>query len=268
MATVGPVLHVVARLLRRRFICRLFGGSFDTYYETRSRLVKRILERTVLASDVCLFQTRRLVDYFTPIASGRVEWFSNYTRLADAHTATWKHHRCERLVFVGHLWVTKGIDVLLESVPFLPDGVSIDLYGPLDDYSEAALTERGRGRLIYRGVLTNQQVLSALPDYQALVLPTFHKGEGYPGVIVEAFARGLPVIASRWLSIPEIVDDSCGILVEPKNVDSFVRAVRTLHEDDRLYRRLRQGALARSEQFGDVYWTNRFVGLCLGPSAV
>jgi glycosyltransferase involved in cell wall biosynthesis len=271
MATVGPVLRVIARLLGKRFICRLFGGSFDSYYATRGGLVKRVIERTVLASDVCLFQTRRLVDYFTPIASGRVEWFSNYTRLArpaDGPAAQRQRQRCERLVFVGHMWVTKGIDILLQSVPFLPDGVTIDLYGPLDDYSEAALTERGRGRIVYRGVLTNDQVLSALPDYQALVLPTFHDGEGYPGVIVEAFARGLPVIASRWLSIPEIVDDSCGILIEPKNVDSFVRAVRTLHEDDSLYHRLRHGALARSEQFGDVYWTNRFAGLCLGSSPV
>jgi glycosyltransferase involved in cell wall biosynthesis len=266
MVAAGPILYAIARLSGSRYICRLFGGSFDEYYRAANRLIQSVIRGTILSSDVCLFETRRLVDYFAPIASGRVEWFSNYTRLlesADAAQPQSESHRCERLIFLGHMWVTKGIEIMLQSLPQLPARVTIDLYGPLDDYAASELLERGCGRINYRGVLTNEQVLAVLPDYHALVLPTFHDGEGYPGVVVEAFARGLPVIASRWRSIPEIVDESCGILIPPQSVEAFAGAVHALHEDEGLYRHLCQGAIARSEQFGDAYWTGRFVSLCV-----
>lgn len=266
MVMFGPILCVIARVLRKRVIIRLFGGSFDSYYATRSKLIRGIIRRTVLASDVCLFQTKSLVKYFVPIAPGRVEWFCNYTRLSSAAIRRGgepNDSKCKRLIFLGHMWVTKGIDIILQAVPRLPSDLTIDLYGPLDDYSEAELSERGQKRVNYRGILTNEQVMSVLRDYHALVLPTFHEGEGYPGVLIEAFAHGLPVIVSRWMAIPEIVDDTCGILIEPKSVNAFVEAISRLYEDENLYRCLRKGALAKSEQFSDVYWTGRFVGFCV-----
>lgn len=264
MVAFGPILFVIARLWRKRLVVRLFGGSFDRDFAARGSFMQRIIRRSVLASDVCLFQTKSLVQYFTPI-SRRVEWFSNYTRVtraAQLRSGGVEPERCERLVFAGHMWVTKGIDVMLQALPLLPTAVTIDLYGPLDDYSEIELATRGGGRITYRGVRSNEDLLSEIRTHHALVLPTFHEGEGYPGAVVEAFSLGLPVIASRWLSIPEIVDESCGILIEPRSVPAFVAAVTRLHDDQHLYRRLRQGAVARAAQFSDGYWTSRFAAFC------
>jgi glycosyltransferase involved in cell wall biosynthesis len=167
-------------------------------------------------------------------------------------------------VFLGHLWKSKGIETLLHAATRMPPGCSIDVYGPADEYEPGVIDRRGAGRVRYRGVLTHEEVDARLWDYDCLVLPTVHPNEGYPGVIAEAFAHGIPVIATRWLAIPEVVDDSCGLLVEPRDPDAFVRAVERLHADPGLWRRLCAGARAKAAGFDHARWSRVFEDVCRG----
>ena len=58
-----------------------------------------------------------------------------------------------------------------------------------------------------------------------LCLPSHH--EGVPNVILESFACGLPVVASRVGGIPEVLKhDFLGSLAEPGDRDAFVEAIR------------------------------------------
>jgi glycosyltransferase involved in cell wall biosynthesis len=95
-----------------------------------------------------------------------------------------------------------------------------------------------------------------------LVLPTFHPEEGYPGVIAEGFAHGLPVITTRWLAIPEIVEENCGILIEPGDTPAFVAAVTALHLDEERWRKMREGARIKAAQFDHGVWSRRFEEIC------
>jgi glycosyltransferase involved in cell wall biosynthesis len=160
------------------------------------------------------------------------------------------------------MWKSKGIETILRSVPYLPSGVKIDLFGPLDEYMAEDINCRGSQCVRYRGILTQREVMTRLWDYDALVLPTSHAGEGYPGVILEAFSHGLPVITTRWMSIPEIVDESCGILIETESVEEFVAAVTRLHSDPMLFARLGEGARNKSQQFDSTWWTEQFIRFC------
>jgi glycosyltransferase involved in cell wall biosynthesis len=154
------------------------------------------------------------------------------------------------------------LETLLEAAPRLPAECSIDIYGPLDEYTAEAIRERGRGRIHYRGFLSHEQVDATLWNYDCLVLPTFHPGEGYPGVIAEAFAHGLPVITTRWLAIPEMVDDTCGLLIEPQDTPAFVAALTALHRDSTLWLKLREGARLRAAQFDHAQWSRKFEAIC------
>jgi len=268
MLLAGPLLVTLGKLLGLPTILRPFGGSFGDYYWRARGFARSIIRRTILSADVVLLQTHRAIAQLQAEAAGRLVWFSTYidppaprsTETAEAAGA--ERQSCSRFVFLGHMWRAKGIETILDSAERLPPGCAIDLYGAPDEYSTEALAQRGAGRVHYRGVLTHAQVDAALWDYDCLVLPTHHPEEGYPGVIAEAFAHALPVITTNWLAIPEIVDASCGILIDPHDIAAFVDAMRRLNDDRAYWLRLKDGARKRAEQFDRTMWSHRFEQLC------
>ena len=263
MLLLGPILFLVARLFNKPLIVRLFGGAFEKEYEAIGAIRRWVFDRTVLASDVCLLQTKHLVEFFRQRGARRAEWFSNYTRQVDLGQKRRAHERCERFIFLGRVTESKGVGTLLQVVPHLSAGLTVDIYGPLyEPYTAEMINSKGQSKVRYKGVLSTQQIMEILFDYHALVLPTFYEGEGYPGVIVEAYSHGLPVITTRWRGIPEIVDESSGILISPRSPDELAAAMNRLNEDRVLFQRLQRGAIKKSSLFSDQYWTNRFIKLC------
>jgi len=145
----------------------------------------------------------------------------------------------------------------------LDEDISIDIFGPLDaEYTPSFFENSGGDQITYKGVLSRHDVDRELWEYDALILPTRWYGEGYPGVILEAYAHGMPVITTQWQSIPEIVDENSGILVEPSDVEGFADAVNRLHRDSSLYMRLQQGAREKAQLFSEEFWVEKFICWC------
>ena len=69
------------------------------------------------------------------------------------------------------------------------------------------------------------------------VLPSLW--DNMPCVILEAMATGLPIVSTRTGGIPDMVDEQTGILAEPGDAPSLLRALRrmlaTLERFDRRY---------------------------------
>ena len=82
--------------------------------------------------------------------------------------------------------------------------------------------------------------------------------ESFGVAAVEASASGLPVIASRFGGIPEIViDNETGILVEPEDIEGFGRALLKLIDDDGLRHEMGHNGRARIEKEFDWNVTAR-----------
>ena len=264
MFLMAPMLMMLARLARKPVVLRLFGGSFGDFYAAQGAFGRALSRRFILGADVVLLQTKRLLGQLAGQGRARLEWFSTYIRPATRppEVPATPAVRCSRFVFLGHMWRDKGIDTILQAAGNLPETIEVDLYGPLDEYTAAQLEQRGCGRVHYRGQLSRAEVDARLWDYHCLLLPTFHPGEGYPGVIAEAFAHELPVISTRWLAIPEIVDDSCGLLIEPRDSSALVAAMRALHEDGERWQRMKLGAARRAADFDHAIWAHKFERIC------
>jgi glycosyltransferase involved in cell wall biosynthesis len=131
--------------------------------------------------------------------------------------------------------------------------ITLDLYGPVrEGYEECfqALLEQAGEAVTHHGYVDHGEMLRSYPNYDVLVLPTTYPGEGYPGVIIEALANGLPVIATRWRAIPEIVKDGeNGLLCEPKDIDSLADCLTRIAVDGDLYARLAENTCEFSQRF-------------------
>lgn len=258
---LAPIVHIVSRLFRKPWALRVFGGNFDRYYATRWRFTRFLLRRTALSADVCLFQTQSLVNAVAPLCRGRACWYPNCRPMPNVIVQSESREHCSRFVFVGIVKPSKGILELAQAARGLPSSLEIDVYGPLRE----GITAKDLGGipgLRYRGVLDQNHVIATLEGYDALVLPTYYEGEGYPGVILEAYAAGLPVIATRWRSIPELVDETTGILVSPADSEELAHAILRLHRDRKLYMALREGVRRRRDQYSLERTTALFMELC------
>lgn len=255
---IGPFAWLAARLGGRPFMIRMFGG--ESFLEG-SGLGAAIARWIVRKSDLYLAQTKQLVAEAQAAGLRRVEWYATSRPMSDAAPAADSQKPCRKFVFLGHVKPLKGIEELIAAGERLGEGVSIDVYGPLmDGITEARFA--GLTRVRYRGTIPAGTGVRVLQDYDAMVFPTYWPGEGYPGVVIEAFAAGLPVIATSWRNIPEIIDETCGMLIKPRNVDALFDALQKLVQDDGLFHRLRHGALRQRDFFDSRRWVEKFVVWC------
>jgi colanic acid/amylovoran biosynthesis glycosyltransferase len=131
-----------------------------------------------------------------------------------------------RLVCIGRLSEQKGQWLLLQAIAILakrwPD-VHLKMIGDGEFRAifEAYIKENNLSHHVEMlGWRSEKNVLATIDGSAALVIPSF--AEGLPVVIMESFARATPVIATHIAGIPELVNNTNGLLVVPGSLDSLV----------------------------------------------
>lgn len=148
-------------------------------------------------------------------------------------------------LFVGALERTKDIERLTEAWPLVLDTIPgarlvVVGRGPQVDLIERLRDDYPR-RVEHVPYLPPAAVAERLDRATCLVLPS--RSEGLGRVILEAFARGRPVIATRVGGIPDIVDDGkTGLLVEPGDTRQLAAALAALLSDRERAERLGRAA--------------------------
>lgn len=159
-----------------------------------------------------------------------------------------------RLVFMARVCRDKGIEV----IDYLcsergADRVTVDFYGQVAEedreYFEG-MVARHAG-VTYHGALQPEEIVKALSDYDAMVLPTHYPGEGFPGSIMDAYRCGLPVVVTRWRYAAEFVEDGeTGLIIDyDRPNDEIVGAVQRLIDDPGLLARMKRAAWQRSHDY-------------------
>ncbi len=140
-------------------------------------------------------------------------------------------------LFLGRLSPEKGVRTLLAAWTRSWKRLVVAGDGP-----ERALLRDAAPTVDYRGALPAAEIPSLLSRARALLVPSLSY-EGAPRVVLEAYASGVPVLASRLGGLPELVEDgSSGILVRPGDVAAWTAAVERLTDD------------AEAERMGERAW--------------
>ena len=141
------------------------------------------------------------------LAAARIKVIPNFLE-PDPGTGTGPR---SGVVYVGRLAAEKGVEVLLGAARIRPGNVSIIGDGPLAPAVQQAAAEH---HLQFLGRLDRSSSLDLLRAAVALVVPSLWF-EGFPLTVVEAYATGTPVIASRIGSLAEVVEDGAtGLLAD------------------------------------------------------
>jgi glycosyltransferase involved in cell wall biosynthesis/GT2 family glycosyltransferase len=110
----------------------------------------------------------------------------------------------------------------------------------------------------FRGQVDHPPPLFAACD--VMILPS--RSEGVPLVILEALASARPVVASKVGAIPEVLDSSCGILIDQPDAAEFARALHSLLDQPEVRETMGAAGRRKMEANHDIRKTREaFAGL-------
>jgi glycosyltransferase involved in cell wall biosynthesis len=149
-----------------------------------------------------------------------------------------------RILFVGILSEDKGVLVLLEALRRLKDS-SMNFEARLvGKFQSVELQNRSLASLkaadldlqvVFDGELHGDSLFQAYADADIFCFPSFFAAESFGLVCVEAMRASLPVVATNWRGIPEVVEHGqTGFIVPPRAAEPLANALAQLVSNPQL----------------------------------
>jgi len=246
----------LARWKRRPLFCSIVGDweadyAVSGFAQAHPWLVKpvvllhRLLIRWVLRSMLVFVHGAAMAERYRRWGRHVVVNQSSNFREADIRSTggIGELHHPPRLLYAGRLDYKKGVPTLLEALKKLRDDaqhlvLTIVGEGPDRSAFEEQVVRLGLQEAVtFRGHIKEYRRLWEIyRAHDLLILPSLT--EGAPKVLIEAYAQGLPVVATNVGGIPGIVSKENGILVEPGDADALAGAIRRIVCEDAYRRRL------------------------------
>lgn len=231
--TLFPMTAPLAYALKRKVVMRRFGGYFIKQIEEMPPGKRLRMVRLLNKADLIYFETQAMLDEAPKLFAHpeRIHWFPNCRKPSVVKKQETGYHK--RFVFISHLRVDKGVDLLLHVADTLPQDYTVHIYGSVYDKKYADPHYFDGHRAEYCGALRTEEVLPTLAQYDVLVLPSYCATEGYPGIIIEAMSLGVPAIATRHGGIPELITDGeNGLLISIRDEEALRKAMLSVNSDN------------------------------------
>ncbi|MGA9071044.1 MAG: glycosyltransferase family 4 protein, partial [Terracidiphilus sp.] len=157
-----------------------------------------------------------------------------------------------RILLVALLREDKGVLVAISAVQqLLTAGMDVELtcMGEWDSLevqarAESLIESAYKSKFKFPGALTGDEKWEYFRKSDIFLFPSYFHSETFGIVLLEAMSFSLPMVATRWRGIPEVVEEgSCALLCQPQDVAGCRDALAQLVRDPSL--RIRMGEKAR-----------------------
>jgi glycosyltransferase involved in cell wall biosynthesis len=220
-------LFVLAgQLARKPVVIHVHGGAFHRFYADASSVIRALVRSTAGRAALGIVLSERLRPTLEcilppsrvhPVELGvDVDFSALPGRRSDDGGAT--------VLFLSTLHPHKGVLVFLEAValarrrhPELRAVVAGNWFWEETRAEAEALTRalELEQAVSFPGTVIGTAKADLFARSDVFSLPSFYELEGTPLVIVEAMAAGVPVIATAWAGIPDLVEDGrTGLLID------------------------------------------------------
>jgi len=145
------------------------------------------------------------------------------------------------VLFLSRIVYRKGLHVLIKALGEVKKEfgeVRATIAGPSDPHYLAKLMNLVKqlglqGNVSFKGLVPEEKKFEVIKSHNVLVLPSFK--EYTPGILLEAQALGVSVIATKVGAVPEMmIDGETGFLVKAGNEHELAKAIEMLLKDDAL----------------------------------
>lgn len=153
----------------------------------------------------------------------------------------------------------KGTDTVIKSLPIVlekfPDA-SLDIVGDgtfMNSLRELVARSGLKSKVFFYGKVEQARVGDLMKRAHVFCFPT-EASEGFPKVVLEALASGLPVVTTKVSALPQLVDKRCGVLLEEPTAECVALAVDAICSDPEKYRRMSSAAVATAQDYSLERW--------------
>ena len=257
-----PVLRdifilTLTRPLFKHTIFHFRAAGLSEFVEAKRGMIKQLARRAYRAPDVAIHLSARNPDDGGYFGAHRTQVVPN--GLEDAAQPYLPIHRSAtspiRILFVGLLCESKGVLTLLAAVALLhQEGLPIRVIfvggftsSEFQKTVEAYCRTHHLQEVVdFVGVRQGTDKWQYFREADIFCFPSHYESESFGNVAVEAMMFSLPVVATRWRGIPDIVEDSqTGWLVPVKDPESTAAALRQLAQQPD--QRCRMGEAGRAK---------------------
>lgn len=150
-----------------------------------------------------------------------------------------------RLLYVGSMVKRKGLDLLIQAMPFINEHVSLRIVGngteeEQHQLQQLAESEGVSSRIQFCGYRSGEALQKEYEKAQVFVFPT--REDCFGLVLLEAAVNGLPIVSSIYAdgAYDIIVPGVNGELADPENPKAFAEAVNQVLQQKNYYEHAQQ----------------------------
>lgn len=262
------LLAWIARITGTPYVLHLHGGQYQEFWDTRPRLVKRLLATLFLRAARIIVLGAVWKDFIAarvPDAASRIQVMPNATRRPPGAPSRERSADPLQILFLGKLSKEKGVPELLQALTSLRSDRAWRAVlagdGDVETTRQAVLRAGLDDRIDVPGWVGPDDVAALWQRSDIFVLPSHI--ENLPLSIIEAFAHGVPVVSTPVGSVPEIVEDGdTGLIVPVGDARALADALSRLVADEALRLRLAEaGRTAFDAKFEMGGYLERMIAL-------
>lgn len=175
--------------------------------------------------------------------------FDNYIEIKDPI----------KCFYLGRIHPDKGINIIFEALNKINTidkmKFEVNFYGPIaDDFKDEFLEKINEFKYTeYKGIIdliNNKNNYKKLSNYNLFLFPTYWHGEGFPGVVIDSFISGVPVLASDWNHNEEVIENNKnGIIFQSQNLEDFIKKLNYIYSNKNELIRLSENAYKSADDY-------------------
>lgn len=167
-----------------------------------------------------------------------------------------------RLIIVCRQEERKGTDIVIACLPLIFSSfpnASLDIVGDgslLKRLKQQVSSLGLDGHVTFHGKVEQARVLELLRDAHVFCYPT-SASEGFPKVVLEALANGLPVITTNVSVLPQLIRSGCGVLLDEPTPAALAAAVTQICSENSEYHSMSLRAKEISRKYSLENWRDQ-----------
>jgi glycosyltransferase involved in cell wall biosynthesis len=231
------------RLLHTRLLLHIHPSHFWDYWQQQPRWLRQKMHAILRMADAIAFANPAMVDVYKPLFPDVPLLF--LPNPIDVQRYPFSNaRRRQQVLFLGALLKGKGVYDILRAVPLLAAAhphLTFMLCGDheVEQVRQTVQQQNLERQVKIRSWVGYEEKLALLQESAVLILPSY--SEGFPMVVLEAMATGVPVIATPVGGLPALLQDGEQLLfTEPGHPAMLARQIDRLLTDPSLQERLRQ----------------------------